>query len=108
MQITSDISGCLTEGKGGTYMDIEVSPGSSETSLTGYNQWRDTLELSVKERAQGGEANTALISFLSKILKVNKKSITIVKGKTSRRKRIFIERKRNDYIVNRLNERMKT
>ncbi len=102
-----DISSCLTEGNGGTYIDIEVSPDSSQTVLDGYNQWRDTIELSLNERAEDGEANRALISFLSDILNTEESDLTIAKGKRSKRKRMFVGGKSKDFVMERLSSWMK-
>lgn len=67
-------------------MVIQVKPGSSKNEIfIGENN-----ELVVKLRAKpiDGEANAALIEFLSSALNIRKSEIELVKGATSRTKRI--------------------
>lgn len=68
---------------------IKVKPGSSKNELIidENNNWL------VKLRAKpiDGEANSALIEFLSKKLKISKSRITLEKGSTSRFKTLQID-----------------
>lgn len=84
-----DILECLIESEDGCYLDISVSPNSSKAKIDGVNIWRNNLEISVKERAQDGEANQGVIDLLSERLNIPTNKIKIVKGKTSKQKRIF-------------------
>ncbi len=80
----------LSAGKGGTYIDVIVTPGASEDSIKGIDQWRKLLEISVKERAEGGKANNAVIGLISDILHVPSSSVSIASGQRARRKKIFV------------------
>jgi uncharacterized protein len=65
---------------------VHVKPGSSRNQL-----FRDSQnEIIVKLRAKpiDGEANAALVEFLCSELKIRKSDIEIVKGTTSRTKKI--------------------
>lgn len=84
-----DISECLIESEDGCYLDISVSPNSSKAKIDGVNIWRNNLEISVKERAQEGRANQGVIDLLSERLNIPTDTIEIVKGKTSKQKRVF-------------------
>ncbi len=76
-------------GDQGVYLDVSVSPDSSSSEITGVNPWRNQLEVSIKERAQNGEANQALIELFAETLNLSKKKIKIVRGKTTKSKRIY-------------------
>lgn len=84
-----DISDCLTSSDNGCYLDISVSPKSSEAKIGEVNIWRDNLEVYVREKAQSGEANRGVIRLLSETLNVPTNKIEIVRGKTSKQKRVF-------------------
>ena len=84
-----DISECLIDSEEGCYLDISVSPNSSEAKIDGVNIWRNNLEVSVKEEAKDGKANQGVIDLLSERLNIPTNKIEIVKGKTSKQKRIF-------------------
>jgi uncharacterized protein (TIGR00251 family) len=65
---------------------VTVLPRSSVTRIVGFEG--DTLRVKVQGAPVDGEANRDLIALLSKHLKVPKKSIEIISGHCSRKKRI--------------------
>jgi len=97
-----DISDCLVSSDDGTYLDISVSPNSSENKIGDINIWRNNLEISVQERAQDCEANRAVITLLSETLNIPTNKIEIVKGNTSKQKRIFFRAVDKGTIKNKL------
>ncbi len=80
----------LSRGEGGTYVDILVTPGASNSTFKGVNEWRDCLEVAVEGRAREGRANKCLIQMFSKLLGVSKDRINITGGQRSRQKKIFV------------------
>ena len=44
---------------------IEVSPNSDKFQITGYNEWRQTLEVKIKSPPTKGKANKELIKEFS-------------------------------------------
>ncbi len=85
-----EIDGVLSPGRGGVYIDICLNPGSSRTGIHGVNPWRDCLEIYLTEVPIDGKANLALIELLSDVFGIPDDDIIIVKGKTSRNKRVFL------------------
>jgi uncharacterized protein (TIGR00251 family) len=75
---------------GGVLIDIEVQPASKRTGITGFNDWRNRLSIAVMAQAKDGKANEALVYVLSNIFEVEKTSIEIVSGHTSRMKKVRI------------------
>ena len=76
---------------GGVLLSIEVQPGSQRERLLGVNQWRSRLGVSVRARAEKGQANKAVIAYLCDVLAMPKAGCSIVNGHTSRSKTVRFE-----------------
>jgi uncharacterized protein (TIGR00251 family) len=74
----------------GVVLDLEISPGSKETAVHGYNPWRKRIEVRLSERAQKGKANEQLISFLSDLFHVHSRDLRIITGLASSKKSLLI------------------
>ena len=95
-----DISSCIQKTLDGHILiDIEVQPESKRTGITGFNDWRNRLSISVSAQAKEGKANQAVMHVLSKIFELDKSSIEIVSGHTSRMKKIKIIGKEPEKII---------
>lgn len=68
---------------------VKVIPKASRSEIIGWEQ--DVLRIRLHAVPEKGKANEALIALLSKELKVAKRDIVILKGETSRLKKIEIE-----------------
>ncbi|MFP3871284.1 MAG: DUF167 domain-containing protein [Candidatus Natronoplasma sp.] len=84
------LSDVMKEGSDGVYVDITVSPDSSTRKIDGVNPWREELKVRVEERAEGGEANKAVVGLFADVLKLPENRITITKGRKTKHKRLFI------------------
>lgn len=89
----------VKETEGGVILDLEISPGSKETSVKGYNQWRQRIEIKLSERAQKGRANEQLISFLSELFNVHSRNVEIMTGMTNSKKTVRIFGKKASEIL---------
>lgn len=78
----------LKETKDGYLINIKISPNAKKNEII-----KTDNETKVKITAQpvDGKANKALVEFLSKFFKIPKNSIQIVKGETSKDKKILIK-----------------
>jgi len=86
-----DVSSCIQKTLDGHLLiDIEVQPESKSSGITGFNDWRNRLSISVSAQAKDGKANQAVMHVLSKIFELNKSEIEIVSGHTSRMKKVKI------------------
>ncbi len=92
----------LSAGKGGTYIDVIVTPNASEEGVKGIDQWRELIEISVTEKAEEGKANKAVVKQISDILDVPVSSVSIASGKKARRKKIFVEYMKPENAINKL------
>jgi uncharacterized protein (TIGR00251 family) len=70
-------------------LDLHVQPGASRSEFAGRHGERIKVRLAA--RAVDGEANEALIVFLSDHFKVPKRSVRILSGLKSRQKRVQID-----------------
>ena len=80
-------------------IEIEVSPNSKKFEFSGFNEWRNTFEIRIKQVPQKGKANKEIIKGLSKFFN---KEIVIFKGEKSSRKTILIKNASKDEILNKL------
>jgi len=72
----------------GVVVDIFVQPRASKTMVSGIHN--NALKVKLTSPPVDGEANKALIKFISKLFKVPKSTITIIRGETSRAKQVLI------------------
>ena len=79
----------VRETEDGVLIDIEVSPKSSHFSISGYNEWREEIEVKIKSIPQKGKANLEIIKEFSNL---TKNDVEIVFGQKSRHKTIKIYR----------------
>jgi len=97
----SSVANAITVGKGGVYLNIHAQPGARKPQLRGMHG--DAIKIAVREAAQDGKANAALVAFVADLLGYPKRDIEVASGHTSRRKRLFIHGD-TQYIINRLQE----
>jgi hypothetical protein len=78
----------LKEVPGGCELSVLVQPRASRTKVVGEHDGR--LKIALAAPPVDGEANAALVEFLSDELGVRKAEITFLDGETSRRKRLAV------------------
>ena len=70
-------------------LTIKVLPKASKNEIVGWENER--LKIRLMAVPEKGEANQALVTFLSKVFDLPKKGIHLVKGEKSRIKQVEIE-----------------
>jgi hypothetical protein len=78
----------LKEVPGGVELLVLVQPRASRTKLVGEHDGR--LKIALAAPPVDGEANAALIGFLSDELSVRKSELELLDGQTGRRKRLLV------------------
>ena len=78
----------LTDSGQGVVLLIKVIPKAATHSVVGWEN--GYLKIRLAAVPEKGAANKALINFLSEILDISKSCITLLKGDTSRLKKIAI------------------
>ncbi len=72
----------------GVSISVLVQPRASRTKVVGEHDGR--LKIALAAPPVDGEANAALVEFLSDALNVRKADVHLVDGETSRRKRVVV------------------
>jgi hypothetical protein len=78
----------ITEIPGGVRFEVKVQPRSSKNQVAGEQE--GALKIKLTAPPVDGEANQALIAYLSDCFKVPKKNISLLKGDSSRHKLLEI------------------
>ena len=78
----------IKERDGGVTIECYVSPRSKKNMIKGLRQ--GTLAVSLNAPPVDGKANKALIDFISKLLEVPSRNISIFKGEHNKQKVLFI------------------
>ena len=81
------MSWCAAAGDG-VSISVLVQPRASRTKIVGEHDGR--LKIALAAPPVDGEANAALIEFLSDALNVRRADVQLVDGETSRRKRVLV------------------
>lgn len=74
---------------GGVELLVLVQPRASRTKVVGEHDGR--LKIALAAPPVDGEANAALVEFVSDALDVRKADVRLVDGETSRRKRLIVQ-----------------
>ena len=82
------LSGALSEGRGGLYLNVHAQPGARRPQLRGLHG--DALKIAVSQQAQEGKANEAILRFVADGLHLGSGDVELVSGQSSRRKRLFL------------------
>jgi uncharacterized protein (TIGR00251 family) len=71
----------------GVMINIDVSPNSNTTALTGFNVWRRSFVVKVRSPPRDGKANVELVKYFEGIFKAE---VKIVRGEWSNQKVVLI------------------
>lgn len=77
-----------TQTPKGIILTIKIIPNAGRNEIVGWEN--GSLKIRIAAQPEKGKANDALISFLSKDLKMSKQQITIISGHHSRNKKICL------------------
>ena len=72
----------------GVVLMVMAAPRSSKTEIVEIQQ--DRVKIKVKAPPVDGEANSALVEYLSKTFKIPKKSVILEKGQTGKQKSFLL------------------
>ncbi|HSO25480.1 MAG TPA: DUF167 family protein [Methanobacteriaceae archaeon] len=79
----------IKEIEDGILVDIEVSPNASKFEISGYNTWRERIEIRIKSLPQKGKANKEIIKEFSKL---TRNQVEIISGLKSHQKTLKISK----------------
>ncbi len=79
----------ITRAGGGIYLDVYVQPRARKGAIVGWHG--EALKVAVTASPVRGRANEELLSTIARVLGTRRGDITLVKGRSGRRKRLFID-----------------
>ena len=82
------VSAAIREVNGGVELDVVVVPRASRSRIVGLHG--DRIKLQLAAPPVDGAANAELVTLLAQLLGASPRSITIVRGETSKRKTVRI------------------
>jgi len=85
----------IKETKDGVIINIRISPNAKKNEIINEGE---ITKIKITAQPIDGKANKALIEFLSKLLKIPKTSIKIIKGETSKDKTILFETQNSEKL----------
>ena len=84
---------------------IHVIPSSSQSLFpSGYNNWRQCIEVKVKAAAKENKANSEVIEKIAEFFNISVKNIHIVSGKKEREKTVSIENIQKSDVCRKIEE----
>lgn len=82
-----DVSKVLRPSKGGTELDIIVTPNARKDEVGGIDPWRKRLVIKVTAVPTEGRANEAVVTLLTEVFGAR---VEILRGHTDRHKTILV------------------
>lgn len=90
----------------GTIIRVKVKTGCrSSVFPAGYDPWRRAVEIHVRARPRGGQANREIINMVRDFFDVGTHQVAIVSGATSPEKSIWVARHPTE-VVTRINHEL--
>ena len=86
-----------------TTLHFKITPNSSQNKILGKfldEKNQEYFKTSIKAIPEDGKANAELIKFLSKLLKIPKSKIEIIRGEVSRMKVVRISEEIDHNLLN--------
>lgn len=95
------VSSAVKPARDGAFLDVTLSPGSDDAAFpASFDRWRDRVKARVRSAPEDGKANQELVDLAESFFDAD---VTIVRGQTQPRKRLWIDLPR-DRVVRRLGE----
>ncbi len=80
--------GLLDRGRSGIYLRVHAQPGARRVGLRGLHG--NAVKIAVREAAESGKANRAVITLVAEALGVPERSVSLCSGHRARAKRLAV------------------
>ena len=90
----------LENHRQGIVLSVRAAPAARSSGIRGEQD--GALKVSVTQTPEKGKANKAIVSILSKALKLRKSQIELLTGETSKTKRFLIRRLSTEELLRRI------
>ncbi|MCD6172110.1 MAG: YggU family protein [Thermoplasmata archaeon] len=88
----------IEEKNNGCIMHVKVKIGKRCRFPSGYDKWRNKIEIQVNEKPIEGKANKRIIQMTSKFFGLPENDISIIYGEKSREKGLYIKMKKEEVL----------
>ncbi len=83
-----DLASIVDVTKDGIYINVHAQPGARRPAVRGLHG--HAVKVAVREAAQDGRANAAILAVMAKSLGVAKADVELTAGHASRKKRVHV------------------
>lgn len=89
---------------GNVLVDIEVSPNSKNFEISNFNDWRNRIEVRIKQIPQKGKANKEISKEFSKLFNCD---VAIFKGEKSSQKTLIFKNSTKEDVLEKFQQLLK-
>ena len=89
---------------GSLILDVEISPNSETSRISGVNEWRKRLRIDISKPAVNGMANEELLRFITEKFDIKRNQAELLSGHKSKHKSIMISGISEIEILNTVNQ----
>ena len=75
---------------GSLILDVEISPNSETSRISGVNEWRKRLRIDISKPAVNGMANEELLRFIIQKFNIKSNQAELISGHKSKQKSIIV------------------
>ena len=101
----SDFKDAIKGHQDGALLNLFVTPKTTRSVFpTGYNQWRKRIEIKVVSEVKDDKANQEVVKTVADYFNTSKVDVSVIRGKKSRDKTLFIKDMSTDKISKKLKE----
>ena len=75
---------------GSLILDVEISPNSETSRISGINEWRKRLRIDISKPAVNGMANEELLRFIIQKFNIKSNQAELISGHKSKQKSIMV------------------
>ena len=75
---------------GSLILDVEISPNSEISRISGVNEWRKRLRIDISKPAVNGMANEELLRFIIQKFNIKSNQAELISGHKSKQKSIMV------------------
>ncbi|MBI20516.1 MAG: YggU family protein [Euryarchaeota archaeon] len=75
---------------GSLILDVEISPNSETSRISGVNEWRKRLRIDISKPAVNGMANEELLRFIIQKFNIKSNQAELISGHKSKQKSIMV------------------
>ena len=89
---------------GSLILDVEISPNSETSRISGVNEWRKRLRIDISKPAVNGMANEELLRFIIQKFNIKSNQAELISGHKSKQKSIMVSGISDDDILSVVNQ----